>query len=53
MFVWLIDILQTVAMAVGDWFYERSPSREIDCTYPCNPTCQNRVFDLQGYPGIH
>ncbi|KAL5063510.1 hypothetical protein RYX36_025247 [Vicia faba] len=46
---------KTVAMAVGDWFYERSPSREIDCIYPCNPTCQNQnhVFDAQAYPGIH
>ncbi|GAU46004.1 hypothetical protein TSUD_187490 [Trifolium subterraneum] len=44
---------KTVAKAVGDWFYERDPSREIDCTYPCNPTCQNRVLDVAAYPGIH
>ncbi|XP_061352231.1 pectin acetylesterase 8-like [Gastrolobium bilobum] len=35
----------TIAKAVGDWFYERNPFQQIDCTYPCNPTCRNRVFD--------
>ncbi|WJX87574.1 [Wnt protein] O-palmitoleoyl-L-serine hydrolase [Trifolium repens] len=44
---------KTVAKAVGDWFYERDPSREIDCTYPCNPTCQNLVLDVAAYPGVH
>lgn len=46
------DILQTIAKAVGDWFYERHPFRQIDCSYPCNPTCRNRVFAAQDYPGI-
>ncbi|CAM8880804.1 unnamed protein product [Rhodiola kirilowii] len=31
----------TVAKAVGDWFFERSPSWKFDCEYPCNPTCHN------------
>ncbi|XP_015950533.2 pectin acetylesterase 8-like [Arachis duranensis] len=35
----------TIAKAVGDWYYERRPFHEIDCTYPCNPTCHNRIFD--------
>lgn len=35
----------TIAKAVGDWFYDRSPFQKIDCPYPCNPTCHNRVFD--------
>ncbi|XP_061352229.1 pectin acetylesterase 8-like [Gastrolobium bilobum] len=35
----------TIAKAVGDWFYERRSFHQIDCTYPCNPTCHNRVFD--------
>ncbi|XP_027348610.1 pectin acetylesterase 8-like isoform X1 [Abrus precatorius] len=35
----------TIAKAVGDWFYERRPFHQIDCAYPCNPTCHNRVFD--------
>ncbi|KAK7360562.1 hypothetical protein VNO77_02568 [Canavalia gladiata] len=43
----------SIAKAVGDWFYERSPFNHIDCSYPCNPTCQNRVFDLkEQHPGI-
>ncbi|XP_027192333.1 pectin acetylesterase 8 isoform X2 [Cicer arietinum] len=43
---------KTIAGAVADWFYERSASREIDCSYPCNPTCQDRV-DALPYPGIY
>lgn len=39
----------TIAKAVGDWFYDRSPFQKIDCPYPCNPTCHNRIFDPQGY----
>ncbi|XP_027348609.1 pectin acetylesterase 8-like isoform X2 [Abrus precatorius] len=43
---------KTIAKAVGDWFYDRSPFHTIDCSYPCNPTCHNRVFDLKDHPGI-
>ncbi|KAM5573799.1 pectin acetylesterase 8 [Rosa sericea] len=35
----------TIAKAVGDWYYNRSPSKKIDCPYPCNPTCKNKEFD--------
>ncbi|KAK7262748.1 hypothetical protein RJT34_30328 [Clitoria ternatea] len=42
----------TIAKAVGEWFYDRSPFNHIDCTYPCNPTCRNRVLDLKDHPGI-
>ncbi|KAF5477582.1 hypothetical protein F2P56_004206 [Juglans regia] len=35
----------TIAKAVGDWFYDRSPFQKIDCPYPSNPTCHNLVFD--------
>ncbi|BBH02695.1 Pectinacetylesterase family protein [Prunus dulcis] len=35
----------TIAQAVGDWFYGRTPFQKIDCPYPCNPSCHNRVFD--------
>nr|KJB25078.1 hypothetical protein B456_004G176200 [Gossypium raimondii] len=28
-----------IAKAVGDWYYERSPIKKLDCPYPCNPTC--------------
>ncbi|XP_022631636.1 pectin acetylesterase 8 isoform X1 [Vigna radiata var. radiata] len=34
----------TIAQAVADWFYERRTFHQIDCPYPCNPTCHNRVF---------
>lgn len=36
---------QSIAKAVGDWYFDRSPFQKIDCAYPCNPTCHNRVFD--------
>ncbi|KAJ1412442.1 Pectinacetylesterase/NOTUM [Sesbania bispinosa] len=36
---------KTIAKAVGDWFYKRSPFRKIDCSYPCNPTCYGHTFD--------
>ncbi|URD99314.1 pectinacetylesterase domain containing protein [Musa troglodytarum] len=32
-----------IAKAVGDWFYGRSVVRKIDCPYPCNSSCRNRV----------
>ncbi|XP_030472075.1 pectin acetylesterase 8-like [Syzygium oleosum] len=35
----------SIAKAVGDWYYDRSPFQKIDCAYPCNPTCHNRIFD--------
>ncbi|WOL07670.1 pectin acetylesterase 8 [Canna indica] len=35
----------TIAKAVGDWVYDRSPFQRIDCPYPCNPTCHNLDFD--------
>ncbi|XP_010529277.1 PREDICTED: pectin acetylesterase 8 [Tarenaya hassleriana] len=34
----------TIARAVGDWVYDRKLFQKIDCPYPCNPTCHNRVF---------
>ncbi|KAL0447636.1 UNVERIFIED_CONTAM: Pectin acetylesterase 8 [Sesamum latifolium] len=41
---------KTIAKAVGDWFYDRSPFQKIDCPYPCDKTCHNRVFDQQEHP---
>ncbi|KAF4356219.1 hypothetical protein G4B88_002831 [Cannabis sativa] len=35
----------TIAKAVGDWYFDRSPFKKIDCPYPCNPTCHNRIFE--------
>ncbi|XP_020978468.1 pectin acetylesterase 8 isoform X2 [Arachis ipaensis] len=40
----------TIAKAVADWFFERKPFRQIDCAYPCNPSCHNRVFEPQDQP---
>lgn len=34
-----------IGKAVGDWFYDKKPFQKIDCAYPCNPTCHNRVYD--------
>uniref|UniRef100_A0A2N9FFG9 Pectin acetylesterase n=1 Tax=Fagus sylvatica TaxID=28930 RepID=A0A2N9FFG9_FAGSY len=42
----------TIAKAVGDWYYDRSPFQKIDCPYPCNPTCHNRVFDTKEHPEL-
>ncbi|XP_072974894.1 pectin acetylesterase 5-like [Typha angustifolia] len=30
---------KTIAEAVGDWYFNRRDVKEIDCAYPCNPTC--------------
>ncbi|KAM0884142.1 hypothetical protein ACQ4PT_031184 [Festuca glaucescens] len=35
---------KTIAEAVGDWFFNRREVKEIDCEYPCNPTCHNTVL---------
>ncbi|KAI3439734.1 Pectin acetylesterase [Psidium guajava] len=42
----------SIAKAVGDWFFDRKPFQKIDCPYPCNPTCHNRVFDPQEHPNL-
>ncbi|CAL0311734.1 unnamed protein product [Lupinus luteus] len=34
----------TIAQAVADWFYDRRLFHQIDCAYPCNPSCHNRIF---------
>ncbi|KAL8159125.1 hypothetical protein V2J09_000662 [Rumex salicifolius] len=33
-----------VALAVGDWFFDRAATNYIDCPYPCDNTCHNLVF---------
>lgn len=35
---------KTVAESVGDWYFDRSPSKQIDCAYPCDQTCHNLIF---------
>ncbi|KAK6915745.1 Pectinacetylesterase/NOTUM [Dillenia turbinata] len=33
---------KAIALAVGDWYFERSTSvKDIDCPYPCDKTCHN------------
>ncbi|XP_024173529.1 pectin acetylesterase 8 isoform X3 [Rosa chinensis] len=39
----------TIAGAVRDWFYDRTPFQKIDCPYSCNPTCHPPMFD----PNVH
>ncbi|KAA0040176.1 pectin acetylesterase 8-like isoform X1 [Cucumis melo var. makuwa] len=38
-----------IAKAVGDWFFDRAPFQKIDCPYPCNPTCHNRIFESKDH----
>lgn len=35
----------TISKAVGDWYYERNSFQKIDCPYPCDKTCHNRLFE--------
>ncbi|XP_061368844.1 pectin acetylesterase 9 [Gastrolobium bilobum] len=34
---------KTIAEAVGDWYFSRNRSNEIDCAYPCDTTCRNLI----------
>ncbi|KAL4346948.1 hypothetical protein GQ457_17G025360 [Hibiscus cannabinus] len=34
---------KTIAEAVGDWYFDRKITKEIDCPYPCDKTCQNII----------
>lgn len=33
-----------IAIAVGNWFFDRQVVKAIDCAYPCDNTCHNLVF---------
>nr|DAD25846.1 TPA_asm: hypothetical protein HUJ06_027314 [Nelumbo nucifera] len=35
---------KTIAESVADWYFDRKVVKEIDCPYPCNPTCHNMDF---------
>ncbi|KAL3531818.1 hypothetical protein ACH5RR_005339 [Cinchona calisaya] len=35
---------KTIAETVGDWYFNRKTAKEIDCPFPCNPTCYNMDF---------
>ncbi|OIW12519.1 hypothetical protein TanjilG_04683 [Lupinus angustifolius] len=39
---------KTIAKAVGDWYFDRKKSKEIDCEYPCDKTCHNLIPQTQG-----
>ncbi|OVA14052.1 Pectinacetylesterase [Macleaya cordata] len=34
---------KTIAESVGDWYFERKITREVDCPYPCDSTCHNLI----------
>ncbi|XWS50504.1 hypothetical protein CRYUN_Cryun12cG0092600 [Craigia yunnanensis] len=34
---------KTIAEAVGDWYFSRRVTKEIDCPYPCDITCHNLI----------
>ncbi|XP_058077761.1 pectin acetylesterase 12-like [Magnolia sinica] len=33
-----------IAQSVGDWYFDRTGVKAIDCPYPCDKTCHNLVF---------
>ncbi|KAL9233440.1 hypothetical protein vseg_008441 [Gypsophila vaccaria] len=33
-----------VAIAVGDWYFDRATTKLIDCPYPCDNSCHNLIF---------
>lgn len=33
-----------IAVAVGDWYFDREVVKAIDCPYPCDNSCHNLVF---------
>jgi hypothetical protein len=35
---------KAVAIAVGDWYFDRAEVKLIDCPYPCDRSCHNLVF---------
>ncbi|KAI3725243.1 hypothetical protein L1987_65024 [Smallanthus sonchifolius] len=35
---------KAIALAVGDWYFDRASVKQIDCSYPCDKTCHNLVF---------
>lgn len=39
---------KTIAESVGDWYFNRKTSKQVDCPYPCNPTCYNLDFTTRG-----
>lgn len=40
----VIDNMQAIAIAVGDWYFDRTSVKAVDCPYPCDNSCHNLVF---------
>jgi hypothetical protein len=40
----VVDNVQPIALAVGDWYFDRAGEKAIDCPYPCDNSCHNLVF---------
>ncbi|TXG70922.1 hypothetical protein EZV62_005857 [Acer yangbiense] len=38
---------KTIAEAVGDWYYNRRVTKEIDCSYPCDSSCHNLIPEIK------
>uniref|UniRef100_A0A7N0U6U2 Pectin acetylesterase n=1 Tax=Kalanchoe fedtschenkoi TaxID=63787 RepID=A0A7N0U6U2_KALFE len=36
---------KAIAVAVGDWYFDRMDTKIIDCAYPCDKTCHNLMFN--------
>ncbi|CAL9185803.1 unnamed protein product, partial [Musa hybrid cultivar] len=34
---------KVIATSVGDWYFERSQEKAIDCAYPCDNTCHHLI----------
>lgn len=41
-----VDV-QPIAIAVGNWYFDRAVVKAIDCAYPCDHTCHNLIFKWQ------
>ncbi|BBH06117.1 Pectinacetylesterase family protein [Prunus dulcis] len=37
---------KTIAESVGNWYFSRSVVKQIDCPFPCNPTCYHMNFTV-------
>lgn len=35
---------KTIAEAVGDWYFDRKVTKDIDCPYPCDSSCHHLTF---------
>ncbi|XP_031281075.1 pectin acetylesterase 9 [Pistacia vera] len=38
---------KAIAEAVGDWYFGRRVTKEIDCAYPCDNSCHNLIPEVQ------